>query len=660
MFKDIIEKIEGRVSADRVYALTKEVWLSDRYFTYPGFRKTMELCAAKMQAFGAETEVGGVPADGKTLVGDWMMPLAWDAEFARLSLVEAPGGAGGAGVAEGRKIIEYPETNTALVMWSGPTPEGGVTAELVHVPNSGKASSYEGVDLDGKVLLADVRASAAKKLASDRGAVGIVSMWLPQPKDQPDGVFWNNAFPEAPGGWGALAGEKEIWAFGVSPNEGERLVELCAKGTVKVHAEVKARLYEGEVPWATGLIAGETEEEVMLVGHACEQGANDNASGVASMIEAVHALGELIDAGELPRPKRGLRVVIISECYSLLGFAAAHPEIMKRTVAGTNLDCVGEKQPDCWSALPIHLNGHASAAFVDSLWKAVADGYLPKKDKFFAYEIIRGGPGLGDSMYSDPAIGVPCAYVGAMDRYWHTCSDTMDKVDPEVLKTVTVLSATWMYFIANAGLAEALWMAQRSATDGCSEISSMGAGLVEEILGKKDDAAAVAGIVSRAAEKFDYTAWWRTNEVFSVERLVDKGDRKGARKVLNSLKKYVRSAAKREAKRIVKSGRATCGKLPKSEPEAPSEKMRRAEGVIPVRSFFGSLTFDSIPLEKREGRSSPRWDDVSNSAVFWCNGRRTLAEVIRLARLETGSGGDSLVDLFEFLERNGLVELKNV
>jgi len=654
MFQDILKKVDGRVSEDRVYKLTEEVWLSDRYFTYSGFQKTMKLCAARMQAFGAETEVGGVAADGKTLVGDWMMPLAWDAEFARLSLVEAPG------VSEGRKIIEYPETNTALVMWSAPTAEGGVTAELVWVPDSGKESSYEGVDLEGKVLLADVRASAVKKIATDRGAVGVVSMWLPRAEDQPDGVFWNNAFPEAAGGWGALADEKHIWGFGVSPNEGKRLAELCEKGTVKVHAEVKSRLYDGEVPWATGLIPGETDEEVMLVGHACEQGANDNASGVACMIESMNTLKELIDAGELPRPRRGLRAVIISECYSLLGFAAAHPEIMKRTVAGTNLDCVGEKQPDCLSVLPIHLESHSSAAFVDALWKAVADGYLPKKDEFFAYQISRGGPGLGDSMYSDPAIGVPCLYVGAFDRYWHTCNDTIDKVDPHVLAMVTVMSATWMYFIANAGLEEALWMAQLSAADGCAELASQGTALIAKIMESQEDPAAAAEILADARERLDYTAWWRSNEVFTTASLVEKADRKRSRRVLNSLKKYLRSAAKREAKRIERAAKAAFGKLPGAKRPEPSEKMRFAGEVTPVRSFIGSLTFDSIPPAEREGRPSPRWDDTANSAVFWSDGRRTLAEVIRLTRLETGSGGDDLVDLFKFLEKHGLVELRNV
>ena len=259
--------------------------------------------------------------------------------------------------------------------------------------------------------------------------------------------------------------------------------------------------------------------------------------------------------------------------------------------------------------------------------------------------------------YSDPAIGIPCLYVGAIDRYWHTCQDTIDKVDPHILHLVTAMSATWAYFIAAAGTTEALWMAELSASDGAAEIALTGASLAGEVLAA-GEAAGAAKIVASAAEKLDYTAWWRTNEVFSVKGLVPKGDDRNARKALNSLRKYLRSAAKREATRIGKLARATCGKLPESEPAEKSPKLSEAERLVPVRKFFGSLTFDSIPPSVREGRASPRWDSVANGAVFWSDGKRTLAEVIRLTRLETGRGGEELVDLFRFLEKHGLVELK--
>ncbi len=658
MFQDTLKKLDGQVSPDRLAGLVEKVWQSDRLFTFSGFERTMQLCAEEMAAFGMEAETGSAPADGKTVFGDWMMPLAWDAESARLDII-AP---------EEEKLVEYPETNTSLVMWSGPTvSESGaegepVEAELVYVPKAGSTESYESVDVKGKVVLTENRASAVKGAASAAGAIGVVCYFLPHPEDQPDGVFWNNAFCDAPGGWACLARESRIWGFGVSPRQGAKLKELCEKGAVRVRAEVKAKLYDGKLSWATGLIPGETEEEVMVVGHACEQGANDNASGVAAMIEGARAIKELIDKGELAKPKRGIRVVIISECYTLLAFAANNPEIIKRTVAGTNLDCIGEKQPDCWMPLPIHLNAHSSASFADSLMEAIADGYFPKKNPYYAYKVVRGEVGLGDSMYSDPAIGIPCLYVGGIDRYWHTCYDTTDKIDPDILALVTTMTATWLHFIADAGTEQALWMAQLSATAGASELSRISAGISRSMLGKEGDLAAVTSEMARAEEKLDYTAWWRTNEVYSARRLIDDPSEKRCRKALSALKKYLRGASKREGLRLEKLGKAAAGvgKLPKRVRPEPSEKMAGAASAIPVRNFYGSATLDPIVPEERDGRSSPRWDSVVNGALYWCDGKRTLAEVIRLTRLQTGEGGDELVDWFAFFADHGMVELKPV
>jgi len=43
-------------------------------------------------------------------------------------------------------------------------------------------------------------------------------------------------------------------------------------------------------------------------------------------------------------------------------------------------------------------------------------------------------------------------------------------------------------------------------------------------------------------------------------------------------------------------------------------------------------------------------------ALYWCDGHRTLAEVIRLTRLEVGPTEFDFVAYFRFLEKNGYVE----
>ena len=44
------------------------------------------------------------------------------------------------------------------------------------------------------------------------------------------------------------------------------------------------------------------------------------------------------------------------------------------------------------------------------------------------------------------------------------------------------------------------------------------------------------------------------------------------------------------------------------------------------------------------------------AALYWCDGKRDLAEAIRLTELEMGPNDIDFVDYFRFLERKGYVE----
>jgi hypothetical protein len=47
---------------------------------------------------------------------------------------------------------------------------------------------------------------------------------------------------------------------------------------------------------------------------------------------------------------------------------------------------------------------------------------------------------------------------------------------------------------------------------------------------------------------------------------------------------------------------------------------------------------------------------VPISALYWCDGQRNLAEVIRLTRLERGPTNFDFVGYFRFLVKRGYVE----
>jgi hypothetical protein len=66
-----------------------------------------------------------------------------------------------------------------------------------------------------------------------------------------------------------------------------------------------------------------------------------------------------------------------------------------------------------------------------------------------------------------------------------------------------------------------------------------------------------------------------------------------------------------------------------------------------------------MPEAKREGFPSGAWATVPMTALFWCDGRRDLAEVIRLTEQELGPQKFDFVGYFRFLAKNGYVEILN-
>ena len=74
------------------------------------------------------------------------------------------------------------------------------------------------------------------------------------------------------------------------------------------------------------------------------------------------------------------------------------------------------------------------------------------------------------------------------------------------------------------------------------------------------------------------------------------------------------------------------------------------------RKRIGTITLDNLGREQREGFPAASFWGVPVSALYWCDGKRTLAEVIRLTELEMGPQTLNFVGYFKFLEKNGYVE----
>src|SRR5438034_4387071 len=75
----LIQTIRSEVKAEEAMNFMRQVYSTDRWFTFPKFHETAEYVKQSMKGIGLEeVELSGAPADGSSQSGFWTMPLAWD------------------------------------------------------------------------------------------------------------------------------------------------------------------------------------------------------------------------------------------------------------------------------------------------------------------------------------------------------------------------------------------------------------------------------------------------------------------------------------------------------------------------------------------------------------------------------------------------------
>jgi hypothetical protein len=92
-------------------------------------------------------------------------------------------------------------------------------------------------------------------------------------------------------------------------------------------------------------------------------------------------------------------------------------------------------------------------------------------------------------------------------------------------------------------------------------------------------------------------------------------------------------------------------KLPKPEPVVDKGKL------VVRRKRFGSLPLDDLPVDQREGYPSGAWSARLITALYWCDGKRSIDEVVRLTRIELGPDKFDWTGYFRFLAKHGYVTL---
>jgi Peptidase family M28 len=654
----ILQEIRAEVNGNEALDFVTRIYEKDRWQSFAKFQQTAEYLRKTMMDVGLrDVELVSVPADGVTQFGFWTMPLAWDVKQAKLEIIEPA-------VAPAMRVLaDYSKEPASLIMWSGPTPPGGVTAELVELRPASR-EALKNIDVKGKLVLVDPpldlsQRGALKAALYKAGAAAMISCATENP-DLLDGHYWMNAWGDH--GWGFTKTSSPLPGFSITPRQSSYLRNLLANGAkVRAKAIADTRYYSGTYAYVTALIPGsDSAEEVLELGHPYEL-AQDNATGVAGMLEAIATLNRLIDAGKLARPQRGIRILVMPEDYGSSAYIATHMDRMKRTIGAINMDTPAGPYAET-GGYSFAMNPDVSRSYQDALVMRIAENYYAGIPRRFA----RWTPyrPTSDSFLSDPIIGIPTIAANGSSgsvNVHHNSADTLDKVDPRSLRDLSSIVAGFLYYVASAGEREIPWLAE-IATDRAYETTLRAAVpyLNRVAVATKPDALSrelYAGLAT-----IDYNSGRDRDALLSILRLAPASNRDGARALLESWMSSMRRFSAEQGDRLRRAADRRAIELGAEapvKPIAPPVDLRRAgaEQIIVKRKRFGPVTLDDLALDEREGFPGFAGTPAPLPLLTWCDGKRTLAEVIRLIELEQGPIDFDFVSYFHFLAKHGYVEL---
>lgn len=610
MIESVLERVRGEVSGERALESVRRIAGFHRVQSSPGYDAAAGWLCGELERAGLAPVVDQVAGDGRTRALGCLVPQAWECTHAEAWLVDGAGGR--------ERLCDYGEQKLSLVLRSAPA------AGRFPLVSDGVLSG--GGEVRGAVVLTEGAVQAMHERAVlGRGAAGLLSYGrrLVPPVRTADSDLDSVAYTSF---WWSEHAERG-WGFVLSPRRGRSLRERLRAGEpLALEVRIESRCFDAPVPLVSAHLPGAGGPDVLVVSHLChpQPSANDNASGAAANLEAARALASLRRSGVLGAGRLGIRFLWVPEITGTHAWLAHDPARARGLAAALNLDMVGERQDDCGSVFLLEHPPCFAASFAEELVQAIRERAVdwissysgPGHYGHTRMAEVPYGAGSDHGVLCDPAVGVPCPMlIQWPDRYYHSSLDTPDRTDPASLALAARTAAAFAAIAADGSDA---------TREGITGLVARGARrrLLRALDG--DDAARLG---ARERVRGD-------RAIASLARIGVRADAIG------------RAAAAWAAFAHAEAGPAAPGI------RADAERVPRRNLAAPLHSQrFLLAGWDTLPAAGREAWIADEADTPDGALladIAWsaCDGRRTLAEIVELVRLESGRQAPEFIERF--------------
>ena len=317
----------------------------------------------------------------------------------------------------------------------------GLEADLVYVPvdRTGSASAEE---VSGRIVLTDGLAmEPVVRALEDRGAAGVVFITGEEIHNMIVSRVWGSPTPET------LHEYVGIPVASLSFGDGSRLRARLSEagGTLPARLSTRVESRWTEIPVITAEIRGADEDFVMVTGHVDNWGlgALDNASGNACAVELARILAPL--ASDM---RRSVRFVLWSghshgRYAGSTAWCDAHFEELERhCLLNVNSDCLGGRGATVMTESPAMASTRGLARTALREAAGVTDWRGCRFSRSCDQSFWGAGvPSIFSQVSEQPPFEGAAAdafgkmfgsgRTGGFGAWWHTRTDTPDKLDPE-------------------------------------------------------------------------------------------------------------------------------------------------------------------------------------------------------------------------------------
>jgi len=585
-----------------------------------------------------------------------------------------------------QKLASYQDMTAMLASGSS---TADVKAELVWV-GRGTAKEMKDMELAGKIVVTEGSASNVHSLACLKmGAEGVIGISTSREHFDPLQIPWRGI---------SSRGRQDTpskFAFYLPAREGAILKQrLLRKEKILVHAQVESTQEPYDLQNVVCHIPGTdpTAGEVILSAHLFEgyvkQGANDNKSGSAGILEVARVLHTLIEEGRLPRPKRTIRFLWGPEFSGTGPWVKANKDLMEKTLCNINMDMVGE-----WLSLnkaflclmrTSYGNPHYINDVMENCYRYVGEGSRERiqnrsgpegvmrrivapsgADEPFYYSIETHYGASDHEVFNDWGVQVPgIMMIVWPDQWYHTSGDRVDKSDPTQMKRVAVIGAAAAYTVANANDTMAVKIASETASNGARRLGHQ---LVRGLEALNQSSA--VGLAEAYKTARMYIAAAVINELATLDSVLELAtDKKRVSEHVEALKKSVKSQGAAHLATIdahmrqrAASWNAAPVKIEWSELEQKAAKIvPRPTARVKENGYRGYSEFiDAVPDEKKKEFPYNR-RSVGNTRELnlLINGRNSVLDIQHLldAQAQRKSDLQAIFNYLEILKLAGLID----